>query len=189
MAKPKTKAPKQIKINEFFLILANYNTKGILLIMSKFLKYILAIGVCFLAGGIGSLFTASAIPTWYATLNKPFFSPPNWLFGPAWTTLYTLMGISVAIIWQKGIKSKKIRDAVYLFGIQLFLNAIWSPIFFGAKNLLLAFAVIVLMWIFILKTILAFRKIDKTASYLLYPYIAWVSFASLLNFAVWLLNK
>ena len=157
--------------------------------MSKFLKYVSAVLICFLAGGIGTLFTVSAIPTWYATLNKPFFSPPNWLFGPAWTTLYMLMGISAATIWQKGIKNKKIKDAIYLFGIQLGLNAIWSPVFFGAKNLLLALVIIILMWIYILKTILAFRKIDKIASYLLYPYIAWVSFATVLNFAVWLLNK
>ena len=157
--------------------------------MNKFLKYLLAIGICFLAGGIGSLFTVSAIPTWYAGLTKPFFSPPNWLFGPAWTTLYTLMGISVAMIWLKGLKNKKVRDAIVLFGIQLGLNAIWSPVFFGAKNLFVALIIIIFMWIYILKTILAFRKIDKIASYLLYPYIAWVSFASLLNLSVWLLNK
>ena len=157
--------------------------------MNKFLRYFLSIGVCFLAGGIGTLFTASAIPTWYALLNKPGFSPPNWLFGPAWTILYTLMGISLAIVWQKGLKTKKVRDALYLFGIQLGLNALWSPVFFGAKNLFLALIIIILMWIYILKTILAFRKINKTAGYLLYPYIAWVSFASILNFSVWLLNK
>ena len=157
--------------------------------MNKFLRYFLSIGVCFLAGGIGALFTASAIPTWYALLNKPSFSPPNWLFGPAWTILYTLMGISLAIVWQKGLKTKKVRDALYLFGIQLGLNALWSPVFFGAKNLFLALIIIILMWIYILKTILAFRKINKTAGYLLYPYIAWVSFASILNFSVWLLNK
>lgn len=157
--------------------------------MYKLLRYILSIGICFLAGGIGTLFTVSAIPTWYALLNKPSFSPPNWLFGPAWTILYTLMGISVAIIWLKGLKTKKVRDAVYLFGIQLGLNAVWSPVFFGAKNLFLALIIIIAMWIFILKTILAFGKINKKASYLLYPYIAWVSFASILNFSVWLLNK
>ncbi|MCX6705274.1 MAG: tryptophan-rich sensory protein, partial [Candidatus Woesebacteria bacterium] len=155
----------------------------------KLLKYLLSIGVCFLAGGIGTLFTVSAIPTWYAFLNKPAFSPPNWLFGPAWTTLYTLMGISLAMVWRKGLKTRKVRDAIYLFGVQLALNAIWSPVFFGAKNLFLALIVIVFMWVFILKTILAFGKINKTASYLLYPYIAWVSFATILNFSVWILNR
>lgn len=157
--------------------------------MSKFLKYALAILICLLAGGLGTIFTVSAIPTWYASLHKPFFSPPNYLFGPIWTLLYMLMGISVAIIWQKGLKNKKIINAIYLFIVQLGLNAIWSPVFFGAKNLLFALLIIVFMWIYILKTILAFRKIDKTASYLLYPYLAWVSFASILNFSVWLLNK
>lgn len=157
--------------------------------MNKYLRYILSIGICFLAGGIGTLFTVSAIPTWYAFLNKPAFSPPNWLFGPAWTTLYTLMGISLAMVWRKGLKTRKVRDAIYLFGVQLALNAIWSPVFFGAKNLFLALIIIVFMWVFILKTILAFGKINKTASYLLYPYIAWVSFATILNFSVWILNR
>jgi tryptophan-rich sensory protein len=157
--------------------------------MAKVLKYISAVFICLLAGGVGTLFTVSAISTWYAALNKPFFSPPNWLFGPVWTILYILMGVSIAIIWSKGLKSKKVRDAVCLFGVQLLLNAIWTPIFFGAKNLFISLIVIGLMWIFILKTILAFGEINKTASFLLYPYIAWVSFASILNFSVWLLNK
>lgn len=157
--------------------------------MKNFLKLLGSILICFTAAGLGTLFTTSAIPTWYATLNKPPFSPPNYLFGPVWTILYILMGISLYLIWSKGLKNKKVRDAIYLFGIQLFLNAIWSPVFFGAHNLLLAFVIIVAMWIYIVKTIKAFAKIDKTASYLLYPYLAWVSFASILNFSVWLLNK
>jgi tryptophan-rich sensory protein len=102
--------------------------------MNKLLKYILAIVVCLSVGAVGSIFTISSIPTWYATLAKPSFSPPNYLFGPVWTLLYILMGIAVAIIWQKGLKTKKVRNAVYLFGVQLALNAIWTPIFFGAKN-------------------------------------------------------
>ena len=157
--------------------------------MNKFLRYSSSIIICLFAGAIGTIFTVSSIPTWYAFINKPAFSPPNWIFGPVWTILYILMGISLALVWQKGLKTKKVRDALYLFGIQLALNAIWSPIFFGAKSLLVALIVIVLMWIFILKTILAFGKINRTASYLLYPYIVWVSFATILNFSVWLLNK
>ncbi|HUC95156.1 MAG TPA: TspO/MBR family protein [Candidatus Saccharimonadales bacterium] len=157
--------------------------------MVKILKYVLSVGICLAAGALGTIFTISSIPTWYAHLIKPSFSPPNWLFGPVWTILYILMGVSVAIIWSKGLKAKKVREAVYLFIIQLFLNAIWTPIFFGAKDLFLSLIVIGLMWIFILKTILAFGKVNKTASYLLYPYIAWVSFASILNFSVWILNK
>jgi tryptophan-rich sensory protein len=99
------------------------------------------------------------------------------------------MGISLALVWVKGVKTERAREALMLFGVQLFLNAIWSPIFFGAKDLTLALIVIILMWFFILKTILAFGKVNKTASYLLYPYIVWVSFASILNFSVWILNK
>lgn len=157
--------------------------------MSKFFRYFLSIGICLLAGAAGTIFTVSSIPTWYVLLNKPSFSPPNWLFGPVWTILYVLMGVSLARVWLKGLKTKKVRDAVFLFGIQLGLNAIWSPVFFGAKNLFIALVIIIFMWIYILKTIIAFRKLDKTSSYLLYPYIAWVSFASILNLSVWLLNK
>jgi len=101
----------------------------------------------FTCSGLGTIFTISSIPTWYATLVKPSFSPPNWLFGPVWTILYILMGISLALVVSKGVKSKKIREALMLFGVQLILNAIWSPIFFGAKALLLSLMVIVLMWI------------------------------------------
>jgi tryptophan-rich sensory protein len=95
----------------------------------------------------------------------------------------------MALVWQKGLKTRKIREALYLFGVQLALNAIWSPVFFGAKNIFLALIIIILMWLFILKTIIAFGKINKVASYLLYPYLAWVSFATILNFSIWILNR
>lgn len=127
--------------------------------------------------------------SWYNTLVKPSFNPPSWLFGPAWTILYILIAVSAIIIWRKGIKKEKVRGALKLFAIQLVLNLIWSPIFFGAHNILLALIVIVVLWYFIFLTILAFYKIDKTASYLLWPYLAWVSFATILNFSVWILNK
>ena len=156
--------------------------------MSKLPKLLLTILICLSIGFLGSLFTTPAIPTWYAGLIKPSFSPPNYLFGPVWTLLYILMAVSFYLIWSKK-KDKKIKSALKLFGIQLFLNAIWSPVFFGAKNLFLALIIIIFMWIFILKTILAYAKIDKKASYLLYPYLAWVSFATVLNFSVWFLNK
>jgi tryptophan-rich sensory protein len=157
--------------------------------MRNTLKLVTSVLICLVAGGLGTIFTISAIPTWYAHLNKPPFSPPNWIFAPVWTTLYILMGIAIYLIWKKGFKTKKVRDAVCLFGVQLVLNAIWSPIFFGMHNLLLALVVIVVMWIYIVKTIRAFAKVDKTASLLLYPYILWVSFATILNASVWLLNK
>ena len=157
--------------------------------MRNSLKLVVSVLICLAAGALGTIFTISSIPTWYNTLNKPSFNPPNYLFAPVWTILYILMGVSVYLIWKKNIKIKKVRDAIYLFGIQLALNAIWSPIFFGAQNIFLGLVVIIAMWIFILKTILAFTKINKMAAYLLYPYLAWVSFASILNFSVWILNK
>jgi tryptophan-rich sensory protein len=157
--------------------------------MNKFLKFVVSLGICLLAGGLGTIFTVSSIPTWYAALNKPVFSPPNYLFAPVWTILYILMGISLYLVWKKGIKTKKSREAIYTFGVQLFLNAIWSPVFFGYKNIFLALIIIVLMLVFIIKTIVLFAKIDKKAAYLLYPYAAWVSFATILNFSVWILNR
>jgi tryptophan-rich sensory protein len=159
------------------------------LVMKNFIKLASSIAICFLAAGIGSIFTVSAIPSWYATLVKPSFSPPNYLFGPVWTILYIMMGISLYIIWNKGIKNKNVKAALYIFGIQLILNTIWSPVFFGAHALFLALIIIIALWFYIVKTIKAFAKIDKLASYLLYPYLAWVSFASILNFSVWFLNR
>lgn len=157
--------------------------------MRNGLKLVVSVLICLAAGALGTLVTFPSIQTWYGTLVKPPFSPPNWLFGPIWTLLYILMGVSVYLIWNKGLKTKKVREALYLFAIQLALNAIWSPVFFGAQNILLGLIVIIIMWIFILKTILAFVKLNKTAAYLLYPYLAWVSFATILNFSVWVLNR
>lgn len=150
--------------------------------------FIAAILICQFAGIIGSLFTFSAIPTWYATLNKPFISPPNWVFGPVWTTLYTLMGISAYLIWQKGIQKKQVKDALRTFGEQLVLNALWSILFFGLKNPLLAFVEILFLWILIVATMVKFYRLNKWAAYLLIPYLLWVSFASILNGAIVVLN-
>ncbi len=153
-----------------------------------FVKLATSLVLCFLAGAIGSVFTYASIPTWYASLNKPFFTPPNWLFGPAWTTLYILMGLSLYLVWKKGFKGKAEKQALYLFAAQLILNALWSFLFFGLQSPLYGFAGIVPLWLFILFTIWRFRKIDRNAALLLLPYIAWVSFAAALNFAVWMLN-
>ena len=147
-------------------------------------RLLLSIAISQSAGLIGTLFTFSAIPTWYAYLNKPSFAPPNWVFGPVWTTLYTLIGISFFLIWQN-----KKRPSTKLFFFHLFLNAIWSPIFFGLKNLGLAFVVILVMDITLIMVIKYFYKFSKLASYLLVPYLLWISFASLLNFSIWQLNK
>lgn len=140
------------------------------------------------AGGIGSLFTFSAIPTWYAYLNKPFFSPPNYLFGPVWTLLYMLMGISAYLVWRKYQFGKKATPFWHVYWTQLVLNTLWSILFFGFKVPGAAFVEIMAMWYFIARTIAEGKNIDKWSAYLLYPYIAWVSFAALLNLAIYMLN-
>ena len=155
---------------------------------SSFLKLIIAIVVCELAGGIGSLFTISAISTWYTTLAKPSLNPPGWIFGPVWTTLYLLMGIAAFLVWNKGWDRKDVRKALGVFLLQLVLNAIWSIIFFGLHSPLWAFVDLVAMWLAIFWTMTLFYKISKPAMWLLLPYILWVSFAGYLNYSIWILN-
>lgn len=145
-------------------------------------KLIFAIILCQAAGIIGSLFTFSAIPTWYATLTKPSFNPPSWIFGPVWTLLYTLMGISLYLVWKN-------KPAVKLFVWQLIANSLWSIIFFGMKNIGLALVEIIVLLALVLATIMKFYKINKTAAYLLIPYFLWGSFATLLTYSIWILNK
>jgi tryptophan-rich sensory protein len=144
--------------------------------------------LCELAGIIGSIFTISAIPTWYAGLEKPFFTPPSWAFAPVWLSLYFLMGIALYLVLEAKPKNKTPFIAFGTFGIQLALNVLWSIIFFGLKNTALAFAEIILLWIAIFLTILEFHKVSKKSAWLLLPYILWVSIASALNLSVWLLN-
>ncbi len=151
-------------------------------------KLILAIVVCQIAGAIGSIFTFSSIPTWYATINKPSFTPPNWLFGPVWITLYTLMGVSLYLIWNKGLENKEVKSSLFIFSAQLSLNALWSILFFGLKSPLYAFIEIIILWITIAVTIFKFYKISKNAGVILIPYIIWVSIALTLNFYVWIRN-
>ena len=141
----------------------------------KPLKLAVSILLPLIAGFAGSFFTSSA---WYQALDKPFFSPPSWVFGPVWTSLYILMGISFYLIWTSG-RSIGVPSAVFL--VQLGLNAVWSPLFFGLRNPLLAFIDLALLWIAIIATIILFYRIDRRAAYLLIPYILWVSFAGLLN--------
>lgn len=141
-----------------------------------------------LSGLLGTFFTREAIPTWYATLEKPFFSPPNWIFGPVWFCLYLMMGIAIYLIWQKADKNKKAQSAAILFWIHLAFNALWSIIFFGLKNPGLALINIVIIWAMILVLIFKFWKIDRRSSYLLMPYLAWVSFATAVNAGIWWLN-
>lgn len=151
-------------------------------------KLIVSIIGCELVGIISSFFTISAISTWYSTLNKPSFAPPNWVFGPAWTFLYFLMGISFYLIWKQDWKKKKIKTAGIFFLIQLGLNFLWSPVFFGLRSPLLGLINIVAMWILIIITMRKFYPLSKSAFYLLVPYLLWVSFATILNAAIVLLN-
>jgi len=151
-------------------------------------KLIISLILPFLAGFIGSWFTFPNIESWYMGLNKPFFNPPNWLFGPAWTTLYILMGASFFLVWKMGFGKKEVRLAVMIYLVQLALNSLWSIIFFGLQNLALAFMEITVLWIAILATIICFGKVDRNAALLLVPYILWVSFASVLNYFVMILN-
>jgi tryptophan-rich sensory protein len=155
----------------------------------KLRNLVISILVCLSAGLIGSVFTFPSIPTWYAALIKPPFSPPNWIFGPVWTTLYILMAIAMYMVWQKGLKKKNIRQAIHLFLIHLTVNAGWSIVFFGLHSILGGMVVIFILWGFIVYLTNEFYRIDRTAGYLLIPYIFWVSFASILNFSLLVLNQ
>ena len=157
--------------------------------MKNWLKFIISIVLVWVVGVSGSLFTASSVNSWFPSLVKPSFNPPSWVFGPVWTILYIMIGISLYLVWTT--KANKIfkKKAYWIFGIQLVLNAMWSIAFFGAQNPGLAFIVIVLLWISIILTMIEFYKIRKAAGYLLVPYFLWVSFASVLNFAIWVLNR
>jgi benzodiazapine receptor len=156
--------------------------------MKNLPKLILSIIACELVGILSTPFTVAAIPTWYATLIKPSFAPPNWLFGPAWTLLYLCMGISFYLISISKLKKKNVNEAKKYFFFQLACNFIWSPVFFGLHNPMLGLIVIILLWILILLTMQKFYPISKPAFYLLVPYILWVSFATTLNAAIVLLN-
>ncbi|MBU3926082.1 tryptophan-rich sensory protein [Patescibacteria group bacterium] len=158
-------------------------------IKSKPLKFIISIVVCQMAGVIGSLFTAPAINTWYATLQRPFFAPPNWIFGPVWITLFFLMGIAAYLVWIKWPENKNSKTALIIFDIHLVLNILWSFLFFKLQNPFYAFIEIIVLWVFILITIILFCKISKPAGLLLIPYILWVSFAGVLNYSFWQLNN
>lgn len=156
--------------------------------MKRILNLVLAILICQMAGLLGILAIMPAIPTWYSGLNKPDFSPPNWLFAPVWTLLYALMGASAFLIWQLGMDKKEVKTALAVFTLQLVLNMLWSFLFFGLHLPLLAFGEILFLWLLILLTINKFWSLSKPAAFLLLPYLLWVSFAALLNFFIVRLN-
>lgn len=180
--------------------------------MKKTVKLIVSVIICEAAGVIGSIFTTPAISGWYTYLEKPGFNPPNWVFAPAWATLFLLMGISLYLVWDKKWKvevpeedlaekswnpistklwigSWREANVIIIFSLQLVLNILWSVIFFGLGEPGIAFFEILMLWFAILYTIVNFHKISRAAAYLLLPYLAWVSFASVLSFFVWTLNQ
>ena len=156
--------------------------------MKNWVKLVLSIIGCELVGAIGAIFTADAIPNWYVYLNKPVFSPPNWIFGPVWTLLYMFMGIAFYLVFIKGYKKQNIKTASNYFLAQLALNFIWTPIFFGLRSPLFGLIIIIAMWILIIVTMKKFYPISKPAFYLLVPYLLWVTFATILNGAILVLN-
>ena len=159
--------------------------------MKNITKFIISIVICQFAGILGSFFTAPAILTWYKFLQKPSFSPPNWIFAPVWIILFFLMGISFFLVWKKGFigkRGKKINDTDMAFALQLILNVLWSVLFFSLNSPAAAFFEIILLWLSILLVIVKFSKISIIASVLMLPYVLWVSFAIILNFFIWRIN-
>jgi len=149
---------------------------------------LIAAAICLAVGFLSGFATSGSISTWYVDIVKPSFNPPNWLFAPVWTILYTLMGISAALVWHKGLEQRSVKIALSFFAIQLLLNGLWSILFFGFQQLGLAFAEILLLWSLIVLCIILFININKTAAFLLIPYLLWVTFATILNFNIWQLN-
>jgi tryptophan-rich sensory protein len=151
-------------------------------------KLLIALILPQIAGVIGSLFTMPATQTWYMNINKPWFTPPNWLFGPVWITLFVLMGVALWLVWRQPKESPNKNFALFLFAMQLILNTFWSIIFFGWGQFGLAFLEIIVLWIMVFATALVFAKQSKWAGALLIPYILWLTLASALNYQIWTLN-
>ena len=156
--------------------------------LNNIVKLIIALIICQLAGLVGSMFTSPSLYTWYVYLEKPSFTPPNWLFSPVWVILFVFMGIALYLLWKNSLKERAVRVALVWFGGQLGLNILWSIIFFGLKTPFLAWLEILLLWVAILVTIIKAIKVSKVAAVLLVPYFGWVSFAAVLNFYIWALN-
>ncbi len=151
------------------------------------LMLVLFVALCLGAGGLGAFGSRESLLTWYPTLRKPSWNPPNWVFGPVWTTPYLAMAVAAWLVWRRRGRAE-VAVPLGLFFVQLLLNAIWSPLFFGMHRPGLAFADIVVLWIAIVATVLAFRRVSAGATTLLLPYLGWVSFAAVLNLAIWRLN-
>ena len=158
--------------------------------MSKYLRIIYCVAICLVVGYLSSITTQSSINTWYPTLIKPSFNPPNWLFAPVWTLLFIMMGIAAGMIWNQLENQRElVKKALLFFTVQLLLNALWSYLFFGLNNVLLALIEVILLWLVIYETFHIFKKIDKKAAYLFIPYLIWVAFAAILNGSIYYLNR
>ena len=158
--------------------------------MNKITRILSVVVTCLVIGYFSGIVTRSAIADWYPTLIKPSFNPPNWIFAPVWSMLYVMMGVAAGLVWDRmQQESEVVKKALLFFAIQLGLNALWSYLFFGLHNPMLAGLEIIVLWLMIYETYIQFSKINKIAGYLLVPYIAWVSFAAILNASIWWLNK
>ncbi len=157
--------------------------------MNKFAKITFFVVLCLAVGFVASLVTRDGVISWFPTVNKPFFNPPSWVFAPVWTLLYVAMGVAAGLVWnQTKQTAQSVKKALIFFVIQLVLNAMWSYIFFGLHNILLALIEIIVLWFVIFATYKQFKKINTTAGYLFIPYIMWVTFATVLNAGIWWLN-
>jgi tryptophan-rich sensory protein len=152
------------------------------------LKLVVAVALPLLVGGLSGAVTARSVATWYPTLVKPSFNPPPWIFGPVWTVLYVAMGVAAFLVWRRGLAVDGVRAALVLFLVQLALNGLWTLLFFGLRSPAWAFAEILVLWLLIGATTWAFWRVSPTAGALMLPYWAWVSFATVLNGAIWRLN-
>lgn len=157
--------------------------------IKNWVKVAASVALAQLAGVPGAAFTRTGSDPWYQQLEKPAFNPPTWVFPVAWTILYTMMGVSLFLVWQKGLEKDKVKQALIPFSIQWVLNALWSPIFFGLKAPLVALGEVALLWGAIVWTMAQFYRLSRPAAWLLLPYLLWVSFAAILNGAIWWLNK
>ena len=158
--------------------------------MKTYSRILLCVVICLAVGYLSSITTQSSIKTWYPTIEKPIFNPPNWVFAPVWTLLFILMGIAAGRVWNQLETNKElVKKGLLFFAVQLALNALWSYLFFGLQNIFLALIEIILLWLVIFETYLIFKQIDKKASYLLLLYLAWVGFATILTASIFWLNK
>lgn len=157
--------------------------------MKNWIKLVISIALPLGIGAVAGMFTASEISGWYQTINKPSWQPPNWVFGPVWTVLYVMMGVAFYLVWITDSQPGRKRMAITLWIVQLVFNFFWSFIFFKQHQIDWALAEILLLWFFILLTILAFSRISPVAAWLMVPYISWVSFASLLTYTIYQLNQ